>query len=135
MSFEAKEKRLKELTLQRFLSDDEIEEMQQLREELQIIRQESKEPKKIKVEIKEQPKKQKRSILDIILQKVREKPITYDELNNLKNKAIKEELKARIEKAKAVQRKAKRDRFKGISSNIDSRSQKIPNYKKIIWGR
>ena len=88
MSIEDKQKRLKELSRpSTILSDQEYEEKERLEEELSMIHQE--ETKTFKENNIDVPEKsivvpKKRSILDIILEKIKKKPATWEEIQQLK---------------------------------------------------
>ena len=87
----SKQERLDELKKIKFPNDEEVEEILRLEEELNLTKVES-----CKEEI---PKPQKRSILDIIRTKLKKKPITYQEIERLKNERIVAYLKRDIAKA------------------------------------
>lgn len=102
MNIEDKQARLKELFREKFLSDDEQLEKNRLEEELQIIHNEETQPAKepTKVEVK----KQKRSLAQVLIEKLKSKPepkATWDEINQLKLEYQKTELLQKIAKAKA----------------------------------
>ena len=96
MTPEEKQERLKELSKpNNILSDQEYEEKEKLEDELRIIHQEETninlgEGKGFTIPIK----KQKKSLLDIIINKLRKKPVTWNEIEHLK-----------LEKQKAVLKK------------------------------
>ena len=99
MTPEDKQSRLKELSKPgMILSDQEYEEKERLEEELNILHQEETESfKETNVNlgngkiISLPEKKKKRSLLSIVLQKIKKKPATWDEIQQLK-----------LEKQKAV---------------------------------
>lgn len=97
MSIEDKQARLKELSKPNLiLSDQEYEEKERLEDELNMIHQEETRTfKETNVNLGEgkgeliQTKKQKKSILEIILQKIKKKPATWDEIQQLKLERLK----------------------------------------------
>ena len=94
MNLEDKIKRLVELKKVTFPSDQEVEEMEQIKEELGLETQESRVSKP-------EPKEEKKSIIKTILRIKPKVPVTKEELVQLELEAKKCELKARIAKAKA----------------------------------
>lgn len=95
MNLEDKIKRLVELKKIQYPSDQELEEKERLQEELGLEAHES------RVEPKRKPEEPKTSLLRTILRIKPKQPVTQAELDQLKLIAQKEELKARIHKAKA----------------------------------
>lgn len=108
MNLEQKKQRLAELRRLSFPSDQDIEEIDQLLEQIQLERDgDVEEPKQVNqkpVNNKQmrEPKKPKRTILGWIKDTLKEKPVTQAEIDQLKMKAIKERYKAdiRISKSK-----------------------------------
>ena len=113
MTPQEKKTRLKQLQKDPYLSDEEIEEIQQLIEELAITENNEAKPREEttiaenKPTVIKEPKKQRRSLYSILKERLSEKPATIDEIRQLKLDAIRAELKARIAKAKAAKRKAR----------------------------
>ena len=112
MSPEDKQARLKELSNQNIiLSDQEYEEKARLEDELNLLHKEETESfqetnvnlgtgKGFTIPIK----KQKKSLLDIIKDKLKKKPITFEEIERLKNERTVAYLKRDIAKAKYEQK-------------------------------
>ena len=101
--------RLKKLNSIPYKTDQEIEESERLTEELSltITDMDLKQPLPPKLAVPFVPapppvpeKRRKRSILEILIEKYREKPATHDEIMQLKLNAQRAELKARIATAK-----------------------------------
>ena len=91
MSIETKQERLKELSKPNLiLSDQEYEEKERLEEELNMIHQEETQTfKETNIDLGDGkasliPIKKKRSLLDIVLEKIKKKPATWDEIQQLK---------------------------------------------------
>ena len=121
MSIEQKQERLKQLRREQFPSDQDLEEIMQLEDELNIIHKEETQftetevslgngkvsivPLKPKLEKREV--KKKKTIFQWINEKIKEKPVTQEEIDELKKRVIKWRLKADIEKSKASIRKSK----------------------------
>ena len=108
MSIEDKARRLKQLEKIDFPSDQEIEEMLQLKEDLtlqtDLTQHDPEVVQMVQDYIKtksEQAIQKKSSLLRKILRVEPKKPITYTDIEQLKNEAVVEELKARIRIAKA----------------------------------
>ena len=127
-------KELSELRKNNFPSDQDLERIQELTEQLEIIRQEQDEPiaKKINLpKVKEltQEKKQESKpkvnlvfkIIDGIILLIRGKPATLEQIQQLKLEAVKWRLKADVEKSKASIRKHKQDKWKFLESGTSSR--------------
>lgn len=98
VSLEDKMSRLRKLSQIQYPSDQDIEDMEILQEEIRLFYKDSElnqvvEPKPI-------IKKQKRSLLEIILNKIKTKPATWDEIQQLKLDKTRAELKRDIAKAK-----------------------------------
>lgn len=97
MSITDKQARLKELSKPNIiLSDQEYEEKERLEDELNMIHQEETRTfKENNIDLGQGKgelvpiKKQKKSILDIILQKIKKKPATWDEIQQLKLERLK----------------------------------------------
>lgn len=113
MSLEEKLSRIRKLSQIQFPSDQEIEEKSRLEDEVELIYNEettTKPFKETEVKLGEgkgfviSSKKQKKSLLDILIVKLRKKPATWDEIQQLKLEKIKESLKADIKIAKWKQR-------------------------------
>ena len=99
MSPENKQARLKELSNpDNILSDQEYAEKERLEEELDILQKEDSEQIKPEEKIVE-PKRQKKSLLDIVLNKLKKKPATWDEIQQLKLERQKAILKRDISEA------------------------------------
>lgn len=126
--------RLRELNSQKFLSDDETEEKEQILEEIAILRKNQREPKKIENKLVKVvlPQKQQREHtvigkalsngLKAIVEHFKEKPVTLEELQQLKLQSVKYKLKADIAKSKATIRKSKGDIFNIAGSGPKKRS-------------
>lgn len=97
MNLEDKIKRLVELKKIQYPSDQEVEEKERLQEELGLEAHESRVSRQEPI----QAEKPKQSLLKTILRIKPQVPVTQAELDQLKLVAQKEELKARIHKAKA----------------------------------
>ena len=96
MSLESKQSRLKELSNpNNFLSDEEHEEKEKLEEELNMIHQEEtrevipSSPSVGQTTETTELKKQKKSLLDIVLNKLKKKPATWDEIQQLRLERLK----------------------------------------------
>lgn len=93
LNIEEKQARLKELSRpDAILSDQDYEEAKQLEEELEMIHQEETQSfKETNIDLGNGKgftvpiKKRKRSLLEIILEKVKKKPITFEQIEKLKN--------------------------------------------------
>ena len=104
MSPENKQARLKELSNpDNILSDQEYAERERLKEELNIIQKEEKEQSE-PVQQNQPVKKTKRSLLDIVLEKIKKKPATWEEIQQLKLERQKAILKRDIAVANHVRR-------------------------------
>ena len=107
MSPEEKQERLKELSKpNNILSDQEIEEKEKLEEELRLIHQEETEhftETNIKLgkgkDVTIPSKKQKKSLFDIIRNKLKKTPATWEEIQQLRLEKEKAVLKKDIAKA------------------------------------
>ena len=106
MNIEDKQERLKELRKIQFPSDQEVQEIEQLEEELNMIHQEETQVfKETNIDLGTGKgiiipiKKRKRSLLEIILEKVKSKPATFEEIQQLKLDKQRAELKRDIAKA------------------------------------
>ena len=106
MSIESKQQRLKELSKPNLiLSDQEYEEKERLEDELNMIHAEETQTfKETNIPLGEGkvnivPIKKKRSLLDIVLQKIKKKPATWDEIQQLKLERTKAILKRDISEA------------------------------------
>lgn len=107
MSPEDKQARLKELSNPNvILSDQEWQEKERLKDELNLIHREETEQftetdinlgngKGFTIPVK----KQKKSLLDIVLQKIKKKPVTFEQIERLKNERTVAYLKRDIAKA------------------------------------
>jgi len=91
MSIETKQERLKELSKPNLiLSDQEYEEKERLEEELNMIHQEETQTfKETNIDLGDGkasliPIKKKRSLLDLVLKKIKKNPATWDEIQQLK---------------------------------------------------
>jgi len=112
MSPEDKQIRLKELSKPNIiLSDQEYEEKERLEDELNIIQQEeTKGFSETNVSLGSGKgftipvKKQKKSLFDILINKLKKKPITSEQIEKLKNERTVAYLKRDIAKAKYEQR-------------------------------
>ena len=111
MTPEEKQEKLKELSRpDAVLSDQEYEEKARLEEELKIIHQEETQTfKETNINLGSGkvftvPTKKKRSLLDLVLQKIKKKPVTFEEIERLKNERTVAYLKRDIAKAKYEQR-------------------------------
>ena len=103
--------RLRQLNAQKFLSDDEHEEKEQLLEELALRRSGVREETKL-IPVghpKAEPKRPREhsvvgktmiKIVKGLIEHMKEKPVTFEELEDLKMKAAKYRLKADIAKSK-----------------------------------
>ena len=81
MNQEEKEDKLKQLKKIDYPSDQELEEIEKLEEEINIIQQESRPPVK---EIDVNPKKQRKTIFQYVYERMKTKPATYNEIQQLK---------------------------------------------------
>ena len=107
MSPEDKQKRLKELSNSReSLSDQEIKEKERLEEELELIhREETEQFKQTNISLGNGKefiipiKRQKKSLLEIIINKIKKKPVTFEQIERLKNERTVAYLKRDIAKA------------------------------------
>ena len=106
LSIESKQARLKELSNPNLiLSDQEYEEKERLEDELNMIHAEETQTfKQTNIPLGEGkiniiPIKKKRSLLDIVLQKIKKKPATWDEIQQLKLERTKAILKRDISEA------------------------------------
>ena len=112
MSPEEKQSRLKELSKPNaILSDQEYEEKERLEDELNLIqKEETNTLQQVDVNLGNGKgftipvKKQKRRLIDIILNKIKKKPVTFEQIERLKNERIVAYLKRDIAKAKYEQR-------------------------------
>lgn len=130
MNLEQKQERLKELSREKFLSDDENKEKDCLAEELEIIHNEETEPivEPVKVEVK----KEKRSIAQILIEKLKPKPeakATWDEIQQLKLEYTKAKLVQGIAKAKA-DTPQKKTGFAKLMTAMSSTSGSEPKSKR-----
>lgn len=97
MSIDDKQARLKELSKPNIiLSDQEYEEKERLEDELNMIHQEETQTfKETSLDMGQGKgqvipiKKQKRRLLDIVLDKIKKKPATWDEIQQLKLERLK----------------------------------------------
>lgn len=115
--------RLRQLNAIKFPSDEEIEEKEQILENIAILRNQTRKPKEIENKlvnvVMEQKSKREHSVVGkamikgfkAVVEHFKEKPVTLEELQALKLKAIKERYKADIAKSKKVQRDSKGDMF------------------------
>lgn len=132
LSIDEKQSRLKELSNPSLaLSDQEYEEKEKLEEELNMIHKEETENIKentIDSDTSEinTPRK-KRSLLDIVINKLKKKPITYEEIERLQKERTVAYLKRDIAKAK-WQRKNP-----GGKSGSKKRSLKLFDDDKAIY--
>lgn len=104
MSIDDKQARLKELSKPNvILSDQEYEEKERLEDELNMIHQEETQTfKETNIDLgtaKVSIVKKKRSLLDIIREKLKKKPITFEQIEKLKNERTVAYLKRDIAKA------------------------------------
>ena len=107
MSPEDKQSRLKELSNPNVvLSDQEYEEKERLEDELNLIqKEETNTLQQVDVNLGNGKgftiplKKQKRKLIDIILNKIKKKPITFEQIEKLKNERTVAYLKRDIAKA------------------------------------
>ena len=107
MSPEDKQSRLKELSNPNVvLSDQEYEEKERLEDELNIIqKEETNTLQQVDVNLGNGKgftipvKKQKRRLIDIVLNKLKKKPITFEQIEKLKNERTVAYLKRDIAKA------------------------------------
>ena len=121
MKLEDLQKRLQELKRQKFLSDDEIEEKEQILETIAVMRNERINTKHTKENVEKPQMKQKRehSVIGKMMIKgvkaaiehFKEKPVTLEELQALKLIAMKERYKADIAKSNKIQRDFRGDIF------------------------
>ena len=103
MSLENKLSELRKLSQLPFKSDQEIERIEQLEEEIRLLYHDLELHNIVTEETyKKEPivKRQKKSILDLIIQKIKPKPVTFDEIQQLKLEKQRAELKRDIAKAK-----------------------------------
>jgi hypothetical protein len=144
MNIDDKSKRLRQLKMIHYPSDQDLEEMEKLEDEIKISFSEVTEPNEIREGVFADPSfrsKQvftqtnvnlgtgkgelvpipKQSLLRKILrvkQRIPERPVTFSELEQLKMVAQKEELLTKISKAKAQRKKDKPSVFETIQKVI-----------------
>lgn len=112
MSLDEKLSRLRKLYKIQYPSDQELEEANQLEDEIKLILEESYvkiKPQEPEEKPQSEPVKKQRGIIQKLLfikPKEPPKPVTEAELLDLTMQARKEEIKARIAKAKAQQQKS-----------------------------
>ena len=130
MTPQQKQARLKQLQKDPYLSDEEIEEVQRLVEELAIINNEPDKPEELvrtpkEAKLPTKPasvKKERRSLYSILKERFSEKPATFQEIEQLKLNAMRAELKARISKAKASGKQARADKLGQLLGTINGSS-------------
>ena len=142
--------RLRELNREKYPSDEEIEEKERLIEELALQRNGARKPqessKLVKIpEIKVIKQKREHTVigkaissgLKAIVEHFKEKPVTMEEIDELKKQAVKFRLKADIAKSKATIRKSKGNPLGNISGTTKSRkprSSKEDDISSILRG-
>jgi len=94
MSLEEKMSRLKELSKIPYPSDQEFEEKEKLKEEIKLIYDESH-----NFEEDTKPVRKRYSILELIIKRFRKKPVTWEQIERLKNEKTVAYLKRDIAKA------------------------------------
>lgn len=150
MKVEEIQARLRELNSQKFLNDDEVDEKEELLNTLAMIRGEQrKQDQKDKkpTESNNNTVKREHTVVGkaiakgvkAVVEHFKEKPVTYEELQALKMKAMKERLKADITKSKKVQRDSKGDIFGSSNSRPrkSARSQRgdsMDDVSKLLRG-
>lgn len=151
MNLEDKINRVKELKKERFLSDEEIAEIEKLQEEIELEKNPKPRAKPNPYHEEPEESRQKRTIFEFAADKIREKrglprserkpkkglgslvwekikgkPVTIEEIEQLKLKAVKARLQADIAKNKAVRDKARGESLNNIfGSGRDSGNDKI----------
>ena len=130
MNPEQKQTRLKELSREKFLSDDEQAEKDMLTEELEIIHNEETQPIIEPVKVK----REKRSIAQILIEKLKPKQeakATWDEIQQLKLEYAKARLIQGIAKAKAdtPAKKSGMAKFMSVLSSTSGTEQKTKKGK------
>ena len=137
--------RLRELNSQKYLSDDEVEEKDRLIEELAILRNGARKPEQkpqlVKIDTKTNQNQQREHTVigkaiskgfKLLAEHFKEKPVTMEEIEELKKQAVKYRLKADVEKSKASIRKSKENRFgsfSGPTQRTSSKSNRNNNYE------
>lgn len=135
--------RLKQLNNQKYLSDEELEEKMRLEEELELNHNDvCTNPQHAhgntswikNSKITELPtKKAKRSILGIIIEHFKEKPVTQEEIDELKKKAVKYRLKADIAKSKGQISEIKSKQFdKLMGGLVGDDHRKHDDFRKLF---
>ena len=127
--------RLRQLNAQKYLSDDEVGEKEQLLDELALLRSSNRIPSKpqlIKIPHanREHSAVGKAMISGVkgIIEHFKEKPATLEEIQQLKLEAMKHRLKADIAKSKRVQRGtnvSSPKRKSSLSKNADGPTEDI----------
>lgn len=136
MSLEDKKKRFDELDNKRYLTEEEIIEKDNLKADLGIITESGNDyienPENIITNLKamEIKPKRKRTLYEVLREKFKEKPATYEEIHQLKLDAIRARLQADIAKSKAKKREYKKARIDSILSMVTAKSSETKKKKK-----
>lgn len=123
-----RQNRLNYLNKQNYLSDQELEEKLRLEEELRLMIHEPSKLEKIEIITK----KPKRSLLGIIIEHFKEKPVTQEELDELKKKAVKYRLKADIAKSKSQISDIKSKQFDKLMSGLVGDQRTHDDFRKLF---
>ena len=118
MTIEQTKSRLKELRKIKRPSDQELEEILALEKHLTSLQN---------TKTKPEQKREKRTILQVILERLKEKPATEEEIKQLKLEAEKYKLKADIAKSKAEIKKSKGNNF-SLGGSTSQRSGANESY-------
>ena len=137
MKIGEKQERLNYLNRQKALSDDEFEEKLQLEEDLRLLteKEQFSNPKLEKMST--EPKQEKKSIGQVLFkfikEKLKEKPVTPEELQELKMQAVKYRLKADIANSKEKIRDHKSKQFEKLLGGfgIDDK-RKSEDFRKLF---
>jgi hypothetical protein len=112
MSLQDKKRRLNELKANRFLSNEEFEEMERLEQEVQTQDNATEDLGPVEPV---QPVKEKRSIVQFIADKIKKKeeqPITIEELQQMKLQVVKERMEADIAESRYIKKKIRKQEAK-----------------------